>query len=116
MLHCCSNWVKHLEAIGFQVKPHDGANSEARARLRMPVQYGACHTGEASGYALEGHVLAGEIRRLLKERPAALGLTVPSMPRGSPGMDGPEFGGHRDPYNVLLVLLDGSARVYQAYS
>ena len=113
---CCSNWVKHLEANGFQVKSHDGGNSEARARLRMPVQYGACHTGEAIGYALEGHVPAREIRRLLKERPAALGLTVPSMPRGSPGMDGPEFGGHRDPYNVLLVLLDGSARVYQAYS
>jgi hypothetical protein len=77
----------------------------------MPVKYGSCHTAAVGGYAIEGHVPAREIHRLLKERPAAVGLSVPAMPRGSPGMDGPEYGKQRDPYDVLLVLRDGSARV-----
>lgn len=58
---------------------------------------------------------AREIHRLLRERPKALGLTVPGMPIGSPGMDGPEYGGRRQPYEVLLVAADGSTRVYQPY-
>lgn len=113
---CCKDWVKHLEANGFRVTAsHDSGNSEARARLGMPVRYGACHTAEVAGYAIEGHVPAQEVRRLLKGRPAAIGLSVPAMPRGSPGMDGPEIGALHDPYDVLLVLRDGSTRVYQSY-
>lgn len=112
---CCKDWVKHLEANGFQVKTHDIGNTEARARLRMPVKYGACHTGQVAGYALEGHVPAREVLRLLKEKPAAVGLAVPGMPRGSPGMDGPALRGLRDPFDVLLVLRDGSASAYHAY-
>lgn len=112
---CCKDWVAHLDANGFKVRVNDIGNTEARARLGMPVRYGACHTAAVGGYALEGHVPAREIRRLLKERPSAIGLSVPAMPRGSPGMDGPEIGAQRDPYNVLLVLRDGSARVYQSY-
>ena len=113
---CCKDWVKHLEANGFQALVHDGGNSDARTRLGMPLKYGACHTAAVSGYAIEGHVPAREIHRLLKERPAAVGLSVPAMPRGSPGMDGPEYGKQRDPYDVLLVLRDGSTRVYQSYA
>jgi len=112
---CCKDWVKHLEANGFQVTSNDSGNGEARARLGMPVRYGACHTAEVAGYAVEGHVPAREVRRLLKERPTAIGLSVPAMPRGSPGMDGPETGAQRDPYDVLLVLRDGSTRVYRSY-
>ena len=112
---CCKDWVKHLEANGFQVKTHDTGNAKARARLGMPVKYGACHTGQVAGYALEGHVPAREVLRLLKEKPAAVGLAVPGMPRGSPGMDGPAFRGQRDPFDVLLVLRDGSASAYQSY-
>jgi hypothetical protein len=81
----------------------------------MPVKYGACHTGQVAGYALEGHVPAREVLRLLKEKPAAVGLAVPGMPRGSPGMDGPAFRGKRDAFDVLLVLRDGSASAYQSY-
>ncbi len=81
----------------------------------MPVKYGSCHTAKVDGYVIEGHVPAKEIRRLLKERPAALGLSVPEMPIGTPGMDGPEYGGQVDPYDVLLVRRDGTATVYQAY-
>lgn len=112
---CCKDWAKHLEANGFQVKTHDTGNTEARARLGMPVKYGACHTGQVAGYALEGHVPAREVLRLLKEKPAAVGLAVPGMPRGSPGMDGPAYRGRRDPFDVLLVLRDGSASAYQSY-
>jgi hypothetical protein len=112
---CCHDWIKHLETSGFDVTTHDGGNSDARSRLGMPINFGSCHTGEAGGYAIEGHVPAREITRLLDERPDAIGLAVPSMPRGSPGMDGPVYGGVRDPYDVLLVRRDGSAMAYQSY-
>jgi hypothetical protein len=82
----------------------------------MPVRYGSCHTGAVEGYALEGHVPAVQIERLLAERPDAIGLAVPAMPRGSPGMDDPEYGGVRDAYDVLLVRRDGTAEVFESYS
>jgi hypothetical protein len=68
------------------------------------------------GYAIEGHVPAREIIRLLREKPAVLGLAVPGMPVGSPGMDGAVYGDRRDPYDVLLISRDGSTRVYQSYN
>lgn len=76
---------------------------------------GSCHTGLVAGYALEGHVPAREIQRLLKERPRAIGLAVPGMPVGSPGMDGPVYNGRKDPYNVMLLLAGDKSRVYQSY-
>ena len=71
---------------------------------------------DRSGYVIEGHVPARDVMRLLKERPKALGLAVPGMPVGSPGMDGPAYGGRKDPYEVLLVQRDGSSRVFQSYA
>ena len=112
---CCHDWIEHLKANGFTVSSHDGGNGEARTRLGMPVRYGSCHSAEVAGYALEGHVPAREIHRLLGESPDAIGLSVPGMPRGSPGMDGPVYGGVSDPYDVLLIARDGTARVYQSY-
>jgi hypothetical protein len=112
---CCHEWLKHLEANGFGVTAHNGGNGEARARLGVPIDFGSCHTGSVDGYALEGHVPAREIRRLLAERPDAIGLAVPAMPLGSPGMDGPAYGGIRHPYDVLLVQRDGRATVFQSY-
>jgi hypothetical protein len=67
------------------------------------------------GYAIEGHVPVREIMRLLKEKPAAIGLAVPAMPLGSPGMDGPAYGGRKDAYNVLLLTKGADASVFQAY-
>jgi hypothetical protein len=81
----------------------------------MPTRYGSCHTARIGGYVVEGHVPAREIRRVLAEKPDAIGIAVPGMPVGSPGMDGPEYGGRRDPYDVVLVLRDGSSRVYASY-
>jgi len=112
---CCHDWIRHLQANGFDVIAHDGGNGEARSRLGMPIRYGSCHTGAVAGYAIEGHVPAREIRRLLEERPDAIGLSVPAMPRGSPGMDGPAYGNAVDPYDVLLVRRDESAEVYESY-
>ena len=112
---CCKDWVAHLEAHGFEVRTHDEGNTDARRRLGMPLRYGSCHTASVGGYAIEGHVPAREIRRLLKERPAAVGLAVPAMPVGSPGMDGPAYGQRKDPYEVLLVAKDGSTTSYQHY-
>ncbi len=113
---CCNDWVTHLEANGFSVRVNDTGNSAARSRLGVPAQLGSCHTALVAGYAIEGHVPAREIRRLLKERPQAVGLTVPGMPVGSPGMDGTVYGNRRDPFDVLLIAKDGSTQVYQSYN
>ena len=112
---CCQDWIRHLEANSFTVRAHDDGNTDARARLGMPLRYGSCHTASVGGYAIEGHVPAREVWRLLKDRPQAIGLAVPAMPIGSPGMDGPAYGGRKDPYEVLLVQRDGRSTVYQAY-
>jgi hypothetical protein len=112
---CCKDWIAYVQANGFTVKSHDTGNTAARERLGLPIQYGSCHTAQLGGYVIEGHVPAREMHRLLKEKPLAIGLAVPAMPIGSPGMDGPEYGGRKDPYDVLLVQKDGTASVYQPY-
>jgi len=94
------------------VKPQDVRDPEAyRARFGIPNALGGCHTAVVEGYAIEGHVPAREIKRLLAERPKARGLAVPGMPGGSPGMES----SRSEPYDVLLVLPDGSHRVYARY-
>ena len=112
---CCEDWVKHLNKNGFATRVHDEGNGPARERLGIPAKLGSCHTGRVGDYAIEGHVPAREMQRLLKEKPKAVGLAVPGMPIGSPGMDGPAYGDQRDAYDVLLVLADGSTRVFQSY-
>ena len=100
---CCQDWVTHIEQKGFAVTVHDIGNSAVRAKLGIPVGLGSCHTALVEGYVLEGHVPAADVRKLLRQRPKALGVAVPGMPVGSPGMDGPEYGGRKDPYEVLLL-------------
>ena len=112
---CCKDWMAHLEASGFAVKAHDVGNTAARRRLGLPDRYGSCHTATVGGYVVEGHVPAADIQRLLRDKPKALGLSVPRMPIGSPGMDGPDYGGQKDPFDVLLVSRDGQATVYASY-
>ena len=99
------------DLVGLDV---DVAHALGR-RLGMPVRFGSCHTAVVERYAIEGHVPAKDIYRLLDERPEAIGLSVPAMPRGSPGMDGPVYGGVKDPYDVLLIGPDGKASVFQTY-
>lgn len=109
---CCQDWITHLESQNFKVKTYETGNTNARKRLGMPARLGSCHTGKVQAYVIEGHVPAAQIHRLLKERPVALGLAVPGMPVGSPGMDGPAYGGRRDTYSVLLVQKDGSTTIF----
>ena len=95
------------------MKPNDVPDLRPiRQRLGVPDKLGSCHTATVDGYVIEGHVHAREIKRLLKERPAARGLSVPGMPVGSPGM---EVGSRRDPYDVLLVERNGRSTVYAHY-
>jgi hypothetical protein len=115
---CCKDWIAHVEANGYTVKAievSESAKAEKRLALGMLEKWGSCHTALVQGYVLEGHVPAREIHRLLKERPRAVGLAVPGMPVGSPGMDGPEYQGRKDAYAVLLTQRDGASRVFQAY-
>lgn len=83
-----------------------------RRRLGMPDALGSCHTAVVEGYVVEGHVPAREVQRLLRERPRALGLAVPAMPRGSPGMEADI----KDPYEVLLVHTDKRYTTYARYA
>lgn len=111
---CCKDWITYLQANGFpNVKTYDVGNAKKRAEVGMSLRYGSCHTALVDGYVIEGHVPAREIKRLLKERPKALGLAVPGMPLGSPGMEVDD--GSVDRYDVLLVQKDESATVYATY-
>ncbi|HJV83725.1 DUF411 domain-containing protein [Noviherbaspirillum sp.] len=110
---CCTGWVKHLEQNGFTVKVQEVANpSDYRAKFGIPNTLGSCHTAIVQGYAIEGHVPASDIKRLLAEHRKVKGLAVPSMPLGSPGMEG----NRSDPYDVLLVKTDGSYSTYHHYN
>jgi hypothetical protein len=113
---CCKEWVTHLEAAGFRVKVHDVGNAAARTRLQVPEELGSCHTAWVGRYAIEGHVPAQDIRRLLAQAPDAIGLAAPGMPIGSPGMDGPAHGPRRDRYDVLLIGRNGGTTVFSTHS
>lgn len=85
---CCTKWVRHLTDANFAVTTQETSTLPAvRARLGVPSDLAACHTAEIGGYVIEGHVPAAAVRRLLESRPAAIGLAVPGMPAGSPGME-----------------------------
>jgi hypothetical protein len=112
---CCKEWIKLVESHGFRVAVHDVGNTAARARMKLPMKLGSCHTAVVGRYAVEGHVPAADVLRLVKEAPDAVGLAVPGMPVGSPGMDGPDYGDQRDPFDVLLVAKDGSTLDFGSY-
>jgi len=106
---CCGKWVEHLRQNGFDVKTHDVSDVPAkRKKLGMSDRFGSCHTATVGAYVIEGHVPAQDIQRLLKEKPKALGLAVPSMPPGAPGMESP----HPVAYDALLVQTNDSASVF----
>jgi hypothetical protein len=109
---CCKDWIAILQKSGFTVTMYDTGNLAARRKAGIAAQYGSCHTALVDGYALEGHVPVREIERLLRERPTAIGLAVPGMPVGSPGM---EQGDRVDPYTVLLLHSDGGSSAYAKY-
>ena len=100
---CCINWVKHLEANGFAVKVNAADPSmldRIKRQAGISEKLASCHTAKIGPYVIEGHVPAPDIKRLLAEEPEAVGLTVPGMPVGSPGM---EQGDETEPYDLLLM-------------
>lgn len=106
-------WVGHLQDNGFQVKMVDANEAELAAiaaRYGVPKQLASCHTAVVDGYVVEGHVPAADVKRLLSERPAVVGLAVPGMPIGSPGMDDPRR--PSEPYEVLTFDKEGNTQVY----
>lgn len=112
---CCRVWVDILRQEGFRVT-EEGSFGTLLIRHKLnngiPQEMMSCHTGEIEGYMIEGHVPVADIRRLLAERPNAIGLAVPGMPYGSPGM-GPEDA--REAYDVFLICRDGSSEVFSSY-
>jgi hypothetical protein len=110
---CCGQWVAHMQANGFSVTVREVADTSViRAKHGLADEFASCHTALVEGYVLEGHVPAADVKKLLASRPAAIGLTVPRMVVGSPGM---EMGGRVDPYEVLLVGRNGRANVFARY-
>ncbi len=113
---CCGAWEDHLRAAGFTVESHAIPDEELwalKARVGLTEDTASCHTGMIDGYIVEGHVPAADIRRLLAERPKAIGITVPGMPIGSPGM---EMGDEVEPYDTLMILPDGNTNVFESHS
>lgn len=107
---CCNDWITHLRQAGFRVTIANVPDVTPYARrLGVPDHLRSCHTASVGGYAVEGHVPAADIRRLLRERPAAAGIAVPGMPMGSPGM---EHGAHRERYNTVLFTRAGRQSVF----
>ena len=105
---CCKGWITHMTRAGFKPTVHEVEDlTPIREKHGVPFNLSSCHTGLIGGYAVEGHVPLADVLRLLKERPKALGLTVPGMPIGSPGMEAP--GGKTEAYETLL-LLDAKGR------
>lgn len=113
---CCIAWIGHLRDNGFPVSFEERSIEDLelyKREIGVPVDLASCHTGTVEGYVLEGHVPAVDIRRLLAERPVAVGLAVPGMPYGSPGM-GPES--EREAYDVILIGKDGSGLTFTSYA
>jgi hypothetical protein len=111
---CCAKWVEHLKQNGFTTKVIESKNLEdVKTQNHVPRQARSCHTALVNGYAIEGHVPAADVQRLLKERPAIAGLAVPGMPIGSPGMEVP--GRKTQPFDVLSFDKDGQTRVFASH-
>jgi hypothetical protein len=110
---CCKAWVERMRAAGFTVEVKDVADVTPTARkLGVPDDVRSCHTAQIGGYAIEGHVPAADIKRLLAERPKAAGLAIPGMVMGTPGM---EHGDHSMPYEVILFDRNGKTRVFAVH-
>ena len=112
---CCNAWIEILKDKGFNVTTEDRSGSfltEFKIQSGVPNYMMSCHTAKIDGYFIEGHVDASDIKRLITDRPDALGLAVPAMPYGSPGM-GPED--EREAYDVYIISSDGTAAVFQHY-
>ena len=109
---CCKKWIKHLESNGFAPATKDHQSmQEIKEKYNIKPEYRSCHTAVSEdGYIFEGHIPSKYITQFLSEKNSdAIGLSVPGMPLGSPGM---EVGDRFTPYDVLILYKDGTSKVY----
>ena len=106
---CCGKWVEHMRAAGFDPKVVETPKMNSiKAQFGVPMELRSCHTSVIGGYVIEGHVPAGDVRRLLAQRPKVKGLAAPGMPAGSPGMDVP----NAPAYDVVAFTAQGQASLF----
>ena len=111
---CCANWVTHLQKAGFTTRVTETDDvASIKAQRGVPARVQSCHTAVVDGYVIEGHVPAGDVQRLLRERPAVVGIAVPGMPIGSPGMEVP--GQKPQAYDVVAFDKQGQTRVFASH-
>ena len=109
---CCSKWVEHMQANGFEVKAVNVDDIDKVKRDHgVPANAASCHTAIVNGYVVEGHVPADAVVKVLKEKPAIAGIAVPGMPMGSPGMEVP--GGQKEAFNIVSFDKAGKTAIYQ---
>ena len=110
---CCVKWIDHLRQAGFTVEARNEAQmSLVKSKLGVSEAVASCHTATVNGYVIEGHVPADDIRQLLAKRPKAIGIAVPGMPIGSPGM---EVDDRVEPYQTLLFDAEGKTTVFNQH-
>jgi len=113
---CCTSWVEHIRDSGFQaevIDVTDVALQQRKSKLGVGPRLASCHTAIVNGYVVEGHVPAADIKRMLSEKPAIIGIAAPGMPVGSPGMEVP--GGRKDKYDVVAFSKGGATRVFASH-
>lgn len=112
---CCKEWVKHMEDNGFEIEMVYEKNlTPKKVELGIRPEYASCHTAEIGGYTFEGHVPAEDIKRFIESKPERMiGLAVPGMPMGSPGM---EYDDKKDPYEVLAFDENGKTMVWARHN
>ena len=111
---CCGGWVKRLQAAGFVTEVVEVEDlAPVREKHGVPFELSSCHTGVAGGYVFEGHVPIADVERVLKEKPDALGLAVPGMPIGSPGMEVP--GTKAQSFDVIAFTKEGTTRIFASH-
>ena len=110
---CCKKWIDHMQDNGFKIKAVDVQNmNSVKQRYGISGKLASCHTAIVEGYVVEGHVPASDVKRLLAEKKDILGIAVPGMPIGSPGM---EMGNRRDPYAVISFDKEGNLEIFHQY-
>jgi hypothetical protein len=110
---CCGKWIDHIKEAGFETEVIVKDNLKStKEEFKIPRELGSCHTGIIDGYVIEGHVPASDVKKLLKSKKKVIGISVPKMPVGSPGM---EIGNRKDPYDVISFSKDGKKEVFTSY-
>jgi hypothetical protein len=111
--NCCGKWMEHLKKNNFNVKDIVTHDVQAiKNKYGVSEEMASCHTAMVDGYVIEGHVPATDIMKLLKTKPKIVGISVPGMPSGTPGM---EMGGKKDPYNVMSFDRENHYQVFNSY-